>query len=937
MERAAARRRIVLQRGPAPLLEGTVVTVEEIFLAAVEKAPADRAAYLDAVCGSSAELRAQVEALLRSHEEAGSLLEQPLFRLGRTVDETPVAEQPGVVLAGGRYKLLEQIGEGGMGTVWMAQQAEPVKRLVALKLLKAGMDSKQVIARFEAERQALALMDHPNIAKVHDAGTTPDGRPFFAMELVKGVPITRYCDEQCLTPRQRLELFVPVCRAIQHAHQKGIIHRDLKPSNVLVALYDDRPVPKVIDFGVAKATGQRLSAQTLHTGFGTVVGTVEYMSPEQASFNALDVDTRSDIYSLGVLLYELLTGSPPFTRQELEKAGVLEMLRLICEREPSKPSTRLSTAEGLPTLAANRGTEPAKLTRLMRGELDWVVMKALEKDRNRRYESASAFAADVERYLDDEPVQACPPSASYRLRKFARKYRAPLGVGAVFVVLLVLGAAVSIWQAVRATLAERQAVAERDRAEASFRMARDAVDRLFMQVSQSPKLKAHSMEKFRKDLLQSAREFYNRFIREQFDTPGVRHDLALAYHRLTDISRELGDTAAAEEASSEATALLEELAVAHPDVPEYQRDLAANHAALGRVYFNTANWDKAVAAYQRALAIQENQAKAYPHVPEYQYALAQTCSELGVVHSRQNRVDRTTVAAAMCRRAQETLNKLLQESKDNPRASEYKALLAATQKNLGEVYLIGGLRDKAETALKEAQSLYEELATNHDLHEYWEALAICGAQLGTVYKDRPATLDKAEAVQQQALAIFEKLAKEHKDVPEYAYGWGRCYSETARTADRAGRFEVALARHDQSIEIMEELLGKGFLRARPMLLSARGYRALTLAKKGDHARATGEAEAVARQKDLEAVHVYNIACAFSLSSAAAERDPSLSATDRMQLRVIYANRAIDFLGRAIAKGYVHLAVMKDDPDLQPLRARADFKKLLAGVEKKAKE
>jgi serine/threonine protein kinase len=368
---------------------------QSIFTAALERDAAERQRFLDEACGNDPGLRQRVERLMAAHEAAASFMDQPAGHLAQTIDQ-PVVEQVGTVI--GPYKLLEQIGEGGMGTVWMAQQQEPVKRLVALKLIKAGMDSKQVIARFEAERQALALMDHANIARVLDAGATSAGRPYFIMDLVKGVPITRYCDEHHLTPRQRLELFIPVCQAVQHAHQKGIIHRDLKPSNVLIALYDGKPVPKVIDFGVAKAAGQSLTEKTLVTGFGNIVGTLEYMSPEQAEINQLDIDTRSDIYSLGVLLYELLAGSPPFSRKDLEKAGMLEMLRVIREQEPSKPSTKLSSSDALPTLSANRGTEPAKLTKLMRGELDWMVMKALEKDRSRRYETANGFAMDVQRY-----------------------------------------------------------------------------------------------------------------------------------------------------------------------------------------------------------------------------------------------------------------------------------------------------------------------------------------------------------------------------------------------------------------------------------------------------------------------------------------------------------------------------------------------------------
>jgi serine/threonine protein kinase len=441
---------------------------KSIFLNAVEiSLVSERQAYVAAECGDDEALRREVEALLEHHQGVGSILEAAAPGLPIVTVDEPITERPGTVI--GPYKLLEQIGEGGMGTVWMAQQTEPVKRVVALKLIKAGMDSRQVIARFEAERQALALMDHPHIAKVFDGGTTAAGRPYFVMELVKGVPLTRYCDEHRLTPKLRLELFIPVCQAIQHAHQKGIIHRDIKPSNVLVALYDGKPVPKVIDFGVAKAAGQSLTDKTLVTGFGNIVGTLEYMLPEQAEINQQDIDTRSDIYSLGVLLYELLAGSPPFSRKELEKAGMLEMLRVIREKEPSKPSAKLSTADGLPTLAANRSTEPAKLTKLVRGELDWIVMKALEKDRSRRYETANTFAMDVQRYLADEPVQACPPSAGYRLRKFVRRNKGAVLAASLVMLTFVAGFIGTAWEMVRAVAAEATAVHEATQKEAALK------------------------------------------------------------------------------------------------------------------------------------------------------------------------------------------------------------------------------------------------------------------------------------------------------------------------------------------------------------------------------------------------------------------------------------------------------------------------------------
>ena len=423
--------------------------VKSIFLHAVENcARGEWGAYLDQACGENAELRRRVMILLEAHETADSLIElpEPTAKLGAGFADS---KQRDTVI--GPYKLLQSIGEGGMGTVYMAEQTQPVRRTVALKLIKAGMDSRQVLARFGVERQALALMDHPNIAKVFDAGTTETGRPYFVMELVKGIPITRFCDERRLTTRERLTLAIPVCQAVQHAHQKGIIHRDLKPSNVLIALYDGKPVPKVIDFGVAKATGPRLTDQTLFTEFGAVVGTLEYMSPEQAELNQLDIDTRSDIYSLGVLLYELLTGSTPLDRKRLKQGAMLEMLRVIREEESPLPSMRLSTTEELANIAACRNIEPRKLSGLVRGDLDWIVMKALEKDRNRRYETANGLAADLRRYLDDEPVQACPPSTAYRLRKFVRRNQRALATAAlVGVLLLVAVGAVAgslIWMA----------------------------------------------------------------------------------------------------------------------------------------------------------------------------------------------------------------------------------------------------------------------------------------------------------------------------------------------------------------------------------------------------------------------------------------------------------------------------------------------------------
>jgi WD40 repeat protein/serine/threonine protein kinase len=406
---------------------------KSIFLNAVEiDSPVQRQVYLDAACAGDEPLRREVEDLLRHCEQKGAFLESPIPALAAIIDE-PLTEQPGTVI--GPYKLLEEIGEGGFGVVYMAEQQHPVRRKVALKVVKPGMDTKQVVARFEAERQALAMMDHPNIAHVLDAGATDSGRPYFVMDLIRGMPITEFCDGNQLTPRERLQLFVTVCQALQHAHQKGIIHRDLKPSNVLVTLNDGTPLVKVIDFGIAKALGQeRLTDKTLCTGFAQMIGTPLYMSPEQAEMSGQDADTRTDIYSLGVLLYELLTGTTPFGKERLKEASYDEIRRIIREEEPAKPSTRISTlGQAAITVSANRKSEPRRLSQLFRGEMDWIVMKALEKDRNRRYDTASNLAADVQRYLDDEPVEACPPTLAQRVGKWSRRHRGIVRTG--FIVL----------------------------------------------------------------------------------------------------------------------------------------------------------------------------------------------------------------------------------------------------------------------------------------------------------------------------------------------------------------------------------------------------------------------------------------------------------------------------------------------------------------------
>lgn len=750
----------------------------DIFIEAMQKREGDeRSAFLDVACGDDVELRESVEQLLAEHQKDDSFfLDGPPPGLGATVDVPEITEKSGAQI--GPFKLLQQIGEGGMGAVFMAKQTEPVDRRVALKVIKPGMDSQQVIARFEAERQALAMMDHPNVAKVLDAGTTDSGRPYFVMELVKGQPITQYCDEHHLTPRARLELFLPVCRAIQHAHQKGIIHRDIKPTNILVAEFDEKAVPKVIDFGVAKAIGQSLTEKTMFTGLGQIVGTLEYMSPEQAKVNQLDIDTRSDVYSLGVLLYELLTGSTPLDKQRLRSAAWDEILRIIREEEPEKPSTRLSqsntTAQRvrpdsgiesttLASIAALRNTEPARLSKLVRGELDWIVMKALEKDRNRRYDTANAFAADVQHYLNNEAVVACPPSAAYRFRKFTRRNSVLIGTTAVVAASLIIGTSIATWQAIRATheatratnaeaLAELRYDAEKNareqadnaraaesrqrriaqdetrRAEENFDKARRAVDEYLTQVTESELLTVPGMQSLREDLLEAALKFYAEFTHERADDPTIQRELASAHFRLGRIHSELGDKVSSRAGNNEAIRLFEKLR----DTGTVDLEL---QVALARAYYFSQRFEDVISICQNVL-------NAEPENAEAASLLADTYITLAV----ENRYD---IASALnyYQQAFELGEALVSRAPDNLR---YQAHLGYTLTNLGVILKDRGNLDQALTMYERANE-YSRQAYEREPHSLLWGGSLC-IGLGNL-----AEVQAMLGREQEALATYQRL------------------------------------------------------------------------------------------------------------------------------------------------------------------------------------
>jgi serine/threonine protein kinase/tetratricopeptide (TPR) repeat protein len=761
-----------------------------LFTEALQLPDEQRAAFLERVCANDKDLRRRVEALLRSHEQIGDFLETPPQQsaLERRL-ATSAGEKPGDRI--GRYKLLQQIGEGGCGVVFMAEQQEPVRRRVALKIIKPGMDTKTVVARFEAERQALALMDHPNIAKVFDAGTTDSGRPYFVMELVRGIKITEYCDQNSLTTEERLNLFIQVCQAVQHAHQKGIIHRDIKPSNILVTkTLEDVALPVVIDFGIAKATtNQQLTDKTLFTAFEMLIGTPAYMSPEQAAFTSIDVDTRTDIYSLGVLLYELLTGSTPFDTGELLKAGLDEIRRVIREQEPARPSTKLVKMPGadLTTVAQHRKSEPPRLIRTISGDLDWIVMKALEKDRTRRYETANGLALDVKRFLANETISARPPSKIYKLKKTVLRNKLLfVGIGFVAVLLvaslIVVAASLAKEQQARheADVALRQAKADKTKAETEATKSRQVTQFLEdMLQGVGPSVALGEDTTMLRGILDLTAQ---RVGTEMTNQPAVEAELRGLIGRLY---LEIGNYERAEEMHRAALTLNRELFGAESE------ETAASLNDLGNAYWKQRKLADAQTAYEGALAIRRR-LFGNDHAD-----VAATLNSLGAVYRRQRKL---AESEALTREGLAIRQKLF--------GSEHLDV-ADSLRNLCIILGDRGKREECEATAREMLAMRRRLlGDEHPLVA--AALADLAWAIGFIGKS-----DEAESLETEALGIQRKiLSDEHPDVAKSIYSLGERMRQRGNVTESHAVLNAALSIQrkllgDDHPDVLATLLGLG--------------------------------------------------------------------------------------------------------------------------------
>jgi serine/threonine protein kinase/tetratricopeptide (TPR) repeat protein len=771
-----------------------------------------QASYLRQVCGTDADALRRLVELLQVHEQEQSFLESPAVAVENSPTIDRPMERPGTLI--GPYKLLQQIGEGGFGIVFLAEQLQPVRRRVAVKVIRPGMDTRQVIARFEAERQALAVMDHANIARVLDAGATESGRPYFVMELVRGIAITDYCDENSLSVRERLELFATVCQAIQHAHTKGIIHRDIKPTNVLITRQDGQAVVKVIDFGVAKAMGQQLTEKTLFTEFAQMIGTPLYMSPEQAELSSIDIDTRSDIYSLGVLLYELLTGSTPVSMEQLKHAAFDEIRRIIREDEPPKPSTRISTL-GLAavTTSARRRSDPGRLRQILRGELDWIVMKAVDKDRARRYETASAFAMDILRHLADEPVQACPPSTAYQLKKFTRRYRAAVLTGGATLLLLVAGIAGTtyglIWaehrrgeaEDARAAEAEQRQIADfqKKKAEqaqadtlADYRASTDeAIEQL---IGSKPDLGPKE-----RSYLERALKRWQAFAVRVGDDERGQAIRAEGHFRVASLWQRLGHPEEARTEFESCRDLQTRLAAAFPSVPQYQQSLAATHHSLGSLLKDLSHRDAARVEYERARDLRQKLFADFPTVPEYRHELTTTQHSLGKLLAELGQRDAARIEYEAARDLQ---MKLVIEC---PAVPQYRQELARTHSSLGLLLQTLGQGDAARAEFEAAHELNQELVADFPVvPQYQIDLAESHHDLAGLQANR-GERDAARLQYETARDRQQKLVSAFPAVPHYQHELATIHNSLGNLLSVDGQRDAARAEYEKACDLFLKL------------------------------------------------------------------------------------------------------------------------------------